>query len=269
MLYSFKGAYPTQLPNKITLSNGKTRTDNTTFTDEEIADAGWIVVSNPPTFSYPNKLDWDGTDWVVRSPNSSETAIKIQQVRDWCGRELTRTDYKIIKSVETGYVIDDAYHIFREEVRTLYDQAMQLNFDPWNVSFPKLLIDDENEVNMAIKQVIADRYQKEISGTEWVDTNNGYTLLLDTDRDSQNKYSAILSAIQSGLRTTDETWKCRKVSGNVTEVLYRNTTNAELIEWSGYVLSHVQRCFDAEANAITKIEAGDLTATFETEFALL
>jgi hypothetical protein len=33
--------------------------------------------------------------------------------------------------------------------------------------------------------------------------------------------------------------------------------------------THIKNCFDAESNAIDKVEAGDLTVTFQSEFELL
>jgi len=46
LLYTINKSYPRQLPHRIVLSDGRTRTDNTTFTDAEIADAGYTAVAN-------------------------------------------------------------------------------------------------------------------------------------------------------------------------------------------------------------------------------
>jgi hypothetical protein len=66
MLYSYKNRYPSTLPFRIVLPNGQTRTDPSTFTEEEITQAGFVAVSNPPNYnpSY-QKLFWGGTDWIV------------------------------------------------------------------------------------------------------------------------------------------------------------------------------------------------------------
>ena len=51
--YSYDGQYPvdwSQIPHRIRLSNGNTKTDKTTFTLEELVDAGYKVVK-------PLKLD--------------------------------------------------------------------------------------------------------------------------------------------------------------------------------------------------------------------
>ena len=44
MLYSYNGEYPTDIPERIRLSDGSTRTDSSTYTEEEIADAGYVYV---------------------------------------------------------------------------------------------------------------------------------------------------------------------------------------------------------------------------------
>jgi hypothetical protein len=41
-LYSYKGEYPKPLPNRLRLSDGSTVTDVTTFTDDQIIEAGYI-----------------------------------------------------------------------------------------------------------------------------------------------------------------------------------------------------------------------------------
>lgn len=133
-LYSHNGAWPTQLPNRIILSNGKSRTDNTTFTSEELADAGWVAVTDPPVVIYPNKLDWDGTDWVSRVPNESETSKRWDEVRDICLSMLASTDYKVLKQYEAGLPADTLIAAYRQALRDIYNNVN--NIDPWNVPWP-------------------------------------------------------------------------------------------------------------------------------------
>jgi hypothetical protein len=135
-LYSHNGIWPTELPNRITLSNGTTRTDKTTFTAEELSDAGWVEVSDPPTATWPNKLDWNGTSWIIREPNESETAVRWREIRSKCKMLLESTDYKVIKSVESGIALDENITIYRQELRDLYNNVNDI--DPWNFSWPNL-----------------------------------------------------------------------------------------------------------------------------------
>lgn len=145
-LYSFKGAWPTQLPNRIKLSNGFTKTDKTTFTVEDLADAGWVAVDYPPEIEYPNKLEWDGSilEWYIRPPNEAETQFKWQEIRNECQRKLAETDYVVIKTVERGESLDPAYVEYRQALRDLYNNVN--NVDPWTVEYPVLnLYGEETE----------------------------------------------------------------------------------------------------------------------------
>lgn len=135
-LYSHNGAWPTELPNRIILSNGASRTDKTTFTPEELADAGWVAVSNPPVATWPNKLDWDGADWVIRAPNESEVAERWREIKSRCLSLLANTDYKVIKAYEAGASVDAAIVQYRQELRDLYNNVN--NVDPWSFSWPTM-----------------------------------------------------------------------------------------------------------------------------------
>src|SRR6056300_1624450 len=120
-LYSYKGSWPTRLPNRLKFEDGFTKTDKTTFTAEDIAAAGWIEVEDPPVVNYPNKLEWDGENWSVREPNASEIAFKWQEIRNECTRKLAETDYKVIKAMESGQELDPVMTQYRQELRDLYN----------------------------------------------------------------------------------------------------------------------------------------------------
>jgi adenosyl cobinamide kinase/adenosyl cobinamide phosphate guanylyltransferase len=74
MLYSLNNKYPTPIPFRIFLSNGKTRTDPSTFTEEEIADAGYKAVSDRPPETATQRVWWDTEvgDWVVQAKTEEE-----------------------------------------------------------------------------------------------------------------------------------------------------------------------------------------------------
>ena len=66
MLYSHKGQRPAPLPFRIRIGGGMTRTDPTTFTDEEIAEAGYTKAQpQPPYDPATEELTWNG-GWAVR-----------------------------------------------------------------------------------------------------------------------------------------------------------------------------------------------------------
>lgn len=136
MLYSYNGGYPAPIPNRIRLSNGLTRTDSSTYTAEEIADAGYVQVADPPSVSYPNVLEWTGTDWSVRAPNEYEISIQWESIKKECKAKLLDTDYKVIKSYELGIPLTQEWIDYRQSLRDIYNNVN--NIDPWNVVWPNL-----------------------------------------------------------------------------------------------------------------------------------
>lgn len=83
-IYSYQGNYPTEIPFRIRLSNGMTRTDPTSFTAEEIQDAGYVAVSDKPSITENQVLSWskDLVDWVVRDKTSEELAAEEASKRN-------------------------------------------------------------------------------------------------------------------------------------------------------------------------------------------
>ena len=76
MLYTKNGSYPKLLPFRITLSNGLTRTDPTTFTPEEILDAGYIAIPEPIVGENQVKnWDYENGAWIVRD----KTQLELEQ----------------------------------------------------------------------------------------------------------------------------------------------------------------------------------------------
>jgi len=143
LIYSKNGSYPTKIPNRIILSNGMTRTDSTTFTEQEISDAEYIKVDNSPAVDYPNKLEWDGENlqWIIREPNEEEIAYQWNNIRERCEQLLSETDYKVTKAIELAYIngttvdqeLEPNYVTYRQELR---DLCNNVNNDPWNVVWP-------------------------------------------------------------------------------------------------------------------------------------
>ena len=64
VLYSLKGQYPQQLPDRIILSNGFSRTGGN-YTPEEIADAGYFAVEVPSYDPNTHQLNWNGTEFEL------------------------------------------------------------------------------------------------------------------------------------------------------------------------------------------------------------
>jgi len=76
-LYSLNGSYPQPLPYRIRLSDGRTKTDQETFSAEDLADAGLIEVSNKPDVESTKAVEWDG-QWIVRDKTEAELQADLQ-----------------------------------------------------------------------------------------------------------------------------------------------------------------------------------------------
>ena len=143
MLYSYKGNTPTTLPNRITLSNGMTRTDSSTFTESELLDTGWVAVSDPPQYnSQTHKLIWTGTVWNV-SPFTENELIQLKYEK-W--KEIRRQRDEKIKEIEwriTRNLSEQRLEITTTELIEPIDTYIQQlrditkQSDPFNVTWPK------------------------------------------------------------------------------------------------------------------------------------
>jgi hypothetical protein len=82
-LYSKNNQYPKPLPHRITLSDGRTRTDSSSFTAQEIADAGYMSVPDKPNANTWQTLSWTGTEWKVEDKSiESLKQEKEQQINN-------------------------------------------------------------------------------------------------------------------------------------------------------------------------------------------
>jgi hypothetical protein len=85
-LYSYKSQYPKPLPHRIKLSNGRTRTDSSSFTEEEILDAGYTVAPDKPVVNAWENLNWTGASWTVSDKPAdqlkAEKELQINALRE-------------------------------------------------------------------------------------------------------------------------------------------------------------------------------------------
>lgn len=137
-LYSHKGDYPSVLPNRIVLPNGFTRTDRTTYTEEEIYEAGYVEVPSSPNFDFPNRLDWDSEtlQWIILPPSEEQINIRRTEIQEECKKRLFETDYKVIKSMELNQPLSHEYVKYRAALRDLYNNIVYM--EPWDVEIPSL-----------------------------------------------------------------------------------------------------------------------------------
>lgn len=139
MLYSKDGLFPQLIPNRIRLSNGFTRTDSTTFTTEEIADAGYVLVDSPPEAEYPDKVEWTLSGWVVRSPSQLEIEEQWNIVRSERNHLLAKSDVEVLKCYELAIPVPANVVAYRQELRDL----PQVQTDPFNIIWPSMEVPAE------------------------------------------------------------------------------------------------------------------------------
>ena len=132
-------------------------------------------------------------------------------------------------------------------------------------------------------RVTSDRWVKEQGGVEWLDSSFD-TWLIATDENSQVKMTSVLSVLTATPSFTGyQNWKTKKqvevvetdidkdgneieVTEQVWQTQFRQTTLEEYNEMVALVSAHIEKCFQAEANCYTKIDSGDLTVTFQSEY---
>lgn len=142
MLYTKNGQYPTTLPYRIVLSNGFTRTDNTTFTEEELADAGYTPASDPPESIGQNQiLEWTGSSWNVRDKTSEELQADLDNawsnIRSQRDQMLKDLDWRFIRNQSQTYLGIPTTDNLND--LNIYTQALRditLQEDPHNIIWP-------------------------------------------------------------------------------------------------------------------------------------
>ena len=144
MLYSHNQKNPiSKLPHRIVLSNGLTRTDSSTFTSEELIDAGYVEVEEPPTFDpKTERLEWTGTEWNVTQLSDPEVQYIIDQewfsVMEKRNILIQNIEWRIMRhqsevrlgiTTTTDNISDLDTYV--QELRDITDQP-----DPFNIVWP-------------------------------------------------------------------------------------------------------------------------------------
>ena len=132
-LYSYKGASPTTLPYKVRLSDGRVRTDVSSFSDEEVTDAGYTGPYTVPSYNKGQRVTWDSSNLrlVVEDIPSSELWASVRVQRN---QLLTSCDW--VMSVDTPGESSTnnikEWEKYRQRLRDITkDQS-----DPSNITWP-------------------------------------------------------------------------------------------------------------------------------------
>lgn len=143
MLYSLNGNYPTPLPNRIRLTNGLTRTDRSTFTAEEISNAGYVAVNDCPVVDNSQVVYWstEQINWVVRDKTQEELQEEIQskwkEIREIRDKKLSELDWRVIRhasEIRLGLTPTDDINLLDVYAQALRDITKQEN--PYEITWP-------------------------------------------------------------------------------------------------------------------------------------
>ena len=156
-LYSLNGDYPTLLPDRIRMSDGSTRTDKETFTEDELLDAGWIIASDKPTIdndykqyvysslelygNLPQKITWNYStgQWQIVDKNEQEIEEEWKKIREYRNQLLQDIQTKFDRyedEISLGSTPTDdivALDTYAQALRNVPQQEVE---SPWHIVWP-------------------------------------------------------------------------------------------------------------------------------------
>lgn len=142
-VYSYRGSIPTSLPHRIVLSDGRTRTDSSTFTEEELVDAGWILAPKKPigeldgVGEYQDVI-WTGSAWVIQDYSDDKMLSLANQVLNEVPARRWSIETKNIRWVDSEnnyYIIDCSVESQRKfaSVQTAINTGIRTDNDIWKL----------------------------------------------------------------------------------------------------------------------------------------
>ena len=144
--YSLRGSYPCPIPFRISLSDGRTRTDPSSFTAEEIADAGYIPVEDMPILNSVQIVEWDSVNvsWIIRDKTLEESQAEtkavwasIRQQRDNLINSVTWRYERYARHDRLGLPQIDDIADLDTYIQALADVPQSQN-DPYDIVWPIL-----------------------------------------------------------------------------------------------------------------------------------
>ena len=131
-LYSYQGQEPQELPERIRLSGGRTRTDSSTFTEEEIASAGFTGPYERPEYnSEIETQEWnsESEQWITTSIPDEVFWQKLRTERNFI---LMNSDWSQLPHAPLTSSQKTAWVTYRQALRDLPANTE----DPKNVTWP-------------------------------------------------------------------------------------------------------------------------------------
>lgn len=145
MLYSYQNNEPQPLPYRIRLSSGLSRTDPATFTEQEIVDAGYVLITQEKPVPEQNQIVyWSKEDlmWIVRDKTEQELQNEINyqwtKIRKERDNLLSNLDWRFIRyesQTRLGIVPVDSIQDLDTYAQALRDVTLQQ--DPFNIVWPE------------------------------------------------------------------------------------------------------------------------------------
>lgn len=131
-LYSYQGQEPQELPGRIRLSNGRTRTDSSSFTAEEISNAGFTGPYERPEFD----PEIETQEWNSELLNWETTPIPDEvfweRLRNQRNYKLLISDWSQLSDAPLTSSQKTAWATYRQTLRDLPENTE----DPKNVTWP-------------------------------------------------------------------------------------------------------------------------------------
>jgi len=131
-LYSYQGQEPQELPERIRLSNGRTRTDSSSFTAEEISNAGFTGPYERPEFD----PEIETQEWNSELLNWETTPIPDEvfweRLRNQRNYKLLISDWSQLSDAPLTSSQKTAWSTYRQTLRDLPENTE----DPKNVTWP-------------------------------------------------------------------------------------------------------------------------------------
>ena len=153
MMYTYNNELPiswSDIPHRIILSNGMTRTDKSTFTKEELADAGFIEVEDPPQTTGDEIISWSGTEWQVSAMTEQQKQERINVMwndirasRNARIEEITWRIQRYDSEMRLGLHPTDDINKLDTYIQALRDITKQQ--DPTNIIWPVLEIESQQD----------------------------------------------------------------------------------------------------------------------------
>ena len=133
-LYSHNNSYPKPLPNRIRLPNGFTKTDSSTFTEDELTSAGYSGPYTYPSFDpLTEKIEWVGNGFTVRLYNEQEIESQWSVIREQRDELLKESDYTQVSDYNFGITNTTEWQTYRQELRDITSQS-----NPFNITWPTI-----------------------------------------------------------------------------------------------------------------------------------